>query len=596
MVRPCANRPKSTGCNHAGWGRNDQKAELGNLLAIGGITAGLALLAGVPAAQADELADLRANQQLLQQRIDQLAQAEAQDRDQTAALFPPGISGGGGTIPLGTHPPPPGTGTTAGSFPRSFLIPGTDTSIRVGGFVDLTILDFLQGGGAVDGSNFGSNAGQNGNLKAIPLASGFVPGLGFVNPSATARAPSRNNGVLEFSPQQSRIDIETRTPTAWGEARTFLAFDWAGCSAGANYTCQTSQQSGGDSLLPRLRFAYGTLGGFLAGQALSNFSDADADTELMDFGGIEGSTGGQRIPQVRYTLAGPLGSAFSVSAENPWTSVITPGGLEFERLCLVRHRHRDHPAAADDHRHHAVQRHSLHRDEHDRHGRDIGDRHHARQPDRGQGPEPDRRLLLGAALGARGLRRPGPLLLDRRRHAHQPAVRRLRRPCLRRRAPRLVRLDRKDDFLFSGIAGNGIGNYASGGDSTLFPLASNFTVTTACDTPIAGKCTGQYAASNIIFHPIVGYSANGGYQHWWTPNLRSTFAIGFDSQDVSSQLIGPTQAEAVNKRLWDGLINLVWNPVGFITTGVQYMYGHRLVVANLSGHENVLVYKFRVAF
>jgi hypothetical protein len=52
----------------------------------------------------------------------------------------------------------------------------------------------------------------------------------------------------------------------------------------------------------------------------------------------------------------------------------------------------------------------------------------------------------------------------------------------------------------------------------------------------------------------------------------------------------------INKQLYDALINLVWNPVAFITTGVQYMYGHRTVVANLKGNENVLVYKFRVAF
>src|SRR5215469_11221193 len=49
----------------------------GSLAAIGGLTAMIALLTGLPA-KADELADLRANQQLLQQRIDQLAQAQAQ--------------------------------------------------------------------------------------------------------------------------------------------------------------------------------------------------------------------------------------------------------------------------------------------------------------------------------------------------------------------------------------------------------------------------------------------------------------------------------------------------------------------------------------
>ena len=56
------------------------------------------------------------------------------------------------------------------------------------------------------------------------------------------------------------------------------------------------QQAGGDSLVPRLRFAYGTLGGFLGGQAISNFSDADADTESMEFGGAMGSTGGLAHP------------------------------------------------------------------------------------------------------------------------------------------------------------------------------------------------------------------------------------------------------------------------------------------------------------
>src|ERR1700687_2187714 len=67
----------------------------------GGVISVAALLAGVPSAKADELADLRANQELLQQRLDQLAQA------------------GPSTGPAG----PIGVG----SFPRSFLIPGTDT-------------------------------------------------------------------------------------------------------------------------------------------------------------------------------------------------------------------------------------------------------------------------------------------------------------------------------------------------------------------------------------------------------------------------------------------------------------------------------------
>ena len=321
------------------------------MAAFAGLVAMTTVLAGIPAARADELADLRANQQLLQQRIDQLAQAQGQPLAPEPGPPPPltGGAGGGYGIGITGAKAAPNAPVAGGSFPRSFLIPGTDTSLRVGGFVDITILDFLNGGGGVDGSNYGSNSGQNGTLSSLPLGGGFVPGApggGFVAPSPN-RAPTRNNGVLDFSPQQSRIDIETRTPTSWGEARTFLAFDWAGCSSGSSYTCQTLQQSGGNSLLPRLRFAYGTLGGFLGGQALSNFSDADADTESMEFGGAIGSTGGQRIPQVRYTYPLAYGGALSVSAENPWTTVVTPGGIEFERLQSVRHRDRDHPGAAD---------------------------------------------------------------------------------------------------------------------------------------------------------------------------------------------------------------------------------------------------------
>src|SRR5215469_11589474 len=282
-----------------------------SLAAIGGLTATIALLTGLPAAHADELADLRANQELLQRRIDQLAQIPATG----------GVPGAG--TPAGTGAQAaPGAASVGGSFPRSFLIPGTDTSLRLGGFVDLTGLYFLQGANTPNPGRPRSNSGQNGNMNSIPVGQVAVPGAlggGF----AQSANHSRGNGVFAWTPEQSRIDIETRTPTAWGEARTFFAWDFSGCN---DFSCLSVQQAGGDSLVPRLRFAYGTLGGCLGGQALSNFSDSDADTESVDFGGAIGGTGGQRIAQARYTLVGPWGSAFSVSAEQPITGIIVPSG------------------------------------------------------------------------------------------------------------------------------------------------------------------------------------------------------------------------------------------------------------------------------
>jgi hypothetical protein len=78
--------------------------------------------------------------------------------------------------------------------------------------------------------------------------------------------------------------------------------------------------------------------------------------------------------------------------------------------------------------------------------------------------------------------------------------------------------------------------------------------------------------------------------------LRSTIAAGVAHQDISGQLIGPNQAIAVNKEQWNTFVNLIWNPVAFITTGVQYMYGKRIVVSNAKGQEQVLTAKWRVAF
>jgi hypothetical protein len=363
----------------------------------------------------------------------------------------------------------------------------------------------------------------------------------------------------------------------WGKPRPIPQRLRIGCTA---FSCATLQQGGGDSLVPRLRFAYGTLGGFLAGQAISNFSDADADTESVDFGGAMGNTGGHRIPQVRYTLAGPWGSAFSVSAETPTTSMVTPAGLvssDQNNLALPFGQGTQTIATVTCNG----------------------------QPCTGTGSQitvPGRPIAPNLTFASYWAQPWG--------HVDFAGV--------------LVPLDvndgkyisrkflgygghfsgdvkpgwfgwNKDDILFSAIVGEGIGNYSSGGWNLAVPLSTNFTVTTACATPQPG-CQGGLAASNIIFKPAFNYSASGGYQHWWLPNLRSTIAAGIAHQDLSSQLIGPTIASTTNKEQWNALVNLVWNPVAFITTGVQYMYGKRIAVANLKGQEQAFAFKWRVAF
>jgi hypothetical protein len=204
-----------------------KKHGIGTFMAIGSLTATVALLTGLPGAAADELADLRANQELLQRRIDQLAQVAPQ-----AA---PGTTGG---VEFGTRPVP-GAALIGGSFPRSFLIPGTETSLRVGGFVDATFTYWFQGGQVNGGQT--TNTGANGQVQSVALdvRGQTIPGLATPGNIVPVQPDhSRGNGVFTGSALESRLFAETRTPTSWGEARTYLQFDFAGCD---NFSCNGIQ-------------------------------------------------------------------------------------------------------------------------------------------------------------------------------------------------------------------------------------------------------------------------------------------------------------------------------------------------------------------
>src|SRR5580693_7997943 len=89
--------------------------KIGAIVALGGSTAALAMLTGLAGARAD---DLQYNQQLLTTRVDQLAAVGQQ-------------AGAGNQFSIDPNPAAAGTPATAGSFPRSILIPGTDTSVKI---------------------------------------------------------------------------------------------------------------------------------------------------------------------------------------------------------------------------------------------------------------------------------------------------------------------------------------------------------------------------------------------------------------------------------------------------------------------------------
>jgi len=276
----------------------------GAFAAIGGLIAAVALLTGPPAATADELADLRANQELLQKRIDQLSQAPPQ--------APPFVPGFGPE----TQAKPGGTPVVGGSFPRSFLIPGTDTSLRIGGFANASALWYIKGaapGGQLDGQGsqsfiFTEGQGGTGNLSGIPLN------------NSVARDRS---STFIISGRQTRFLVDARTPTAWGQARAYLEIDF---SYNNTNTVENNAQAVASSWLPRFRKGYATFGGLLAGQETGILHDPDADAELIDFGGSASGAGRARQPQVKYTYAGPYGTVYNFGVENPVPQLQGPFG------------------------------------------------------------------------------------------------------------------------------------------------------------------------------------------------------------------------------------------------------------------------------
>jgi len=176
---------------------------------------------------------------------------------------------------------------TEGSIPGSFKLPGSDTSIKFGGYVKLDAIysNITQGVDAV--------ANQQTVDTAIP-----------VGPNGS---PSDNKkGQLTFHARQTRLNLATSTPTEYGDLTTFIEGDFFGTDGNESVT-----NSNGF----RMRHAYGTLGNFLAGQYWTNFFDENAYTETVDFGGPVGEIF-IRQAQVRWTQPFAAGE-WSASLENP---------------------------------------------------------------------------------------------------------------------------------------------------------------------------------------------------------------------------------------------------------------------------------------
>lgn len=231
----------------------------------------IALLAMTSAVQAGEVEELRAQLRDLSAKIEVLqAQQQQIEKKQNAA---PATAAAAAV-------PPPG----AGSFPGSFQIPGTKTSMKIGGYVKLDMIDDLKG--------------TNQNGSTIDFSTIQIDG--------TPQANRQNQ--FQMTARQSRFNIETRTPTDSGDLKTFIEADFLGSNSNETYS---------NSAAPRLRHLYGEWANVLAGQTWTTFFDVATAPETIEFNGPVGQENGVRQAQLRYTWPISKQDSLAVAIENP---------------------------------------------------------------------------------------------------------------------------------------------------------------------------------------------------------------------------------------------------------------------------------------
>jgi hypothetical protein len=540
------------------------KRNIGRMAAIGGLSAVIALLTGLPAASADELADLRANQELLQKRIDQLSQAPPA----APGPFVPGF---------GPETRPAQAPVTVGSFPRSFLIPGTDTSLRVGGIAWTDVVYWFQGartGGALNNQGGQPNDNQDGTG-----GTGLLPNIPLNNQIAHSRSSAST-----ISSRPSRLLFDARTPTAWGEIKAYVELDFNATTS----TFQSGTTTVTNGWIPRLRKAYGTMGGLLVGQETGIFHDSDADPELLDFGGLASSAGRSRVPQVKYTYQGPYGSVFTLGMENPDAEGVTAGGkISFDTASLV-----STTCSASGN--------------------------------------------ITAATPATTACVPNSAFLNPLKVSWPEMIgtARINQPWGHLQTGFFVRNDQLNDgqyldqsFVgyggtisgdahpFSGVPGplgkDDVGFGLASGVQTGGQLANGLGVVSnfgnTLNVPVFGSVNPlQNAAWNTtnsatrqaydrLVHSQSPQSSSAWlwYQHWWTENLRSTAAVSGIWNAVNTNL---TAGSNFNKQLSMTQGNLIWSPVAFVDVGVEYQWGHRVTGANFKGDAYALQGSMRVRF
>jgi outer membrane murein-binding lipoprotein Lpp len=278
----------------------------------------------VPATADDDLRalvkELSAQVKQLSSRVHELEHKLAQEQetrrqaatspanpDQTTATAATQASATAPTSAMATEPArKEAKPVTVGDVKGSYKIPGTDTSLAIGGYAKL---DAIYNSASARGGSNNIN-----NLMLIPSAIPVGSNLG-------------EHSETVFNARESRIWLKSFTPTILGDLNTYLEMDFMSFQPPGDAPVPGDERvTNGYS--PRLRHAYGSLGNLLGGQTWTTFLNVAALPELNDFGGPIGQIF-VRQALIRWTQPFSLAGApleFQTALENPETTLTLPNG------------------------------------------------------------------------------------------------------------------------------------------------------------------------------------------------------------------------------------------------------------------------------
>jgi hypothetical protein len=88
------------------------------------------------------------------------------------------------------------------------------------------------------------------------------------------------------------------------------------------------------------------------------------------------------------------------------------------------------------------------------------------------------------------------------------------------------------------------------------------------DTAGAGFDAAPRSSTDFSLRALPVTAAYGSYQHYWTPRMRSSLTVGH----VNVQNTAFQPLDTFHKSSYSG-INLIWNPIGSLDVGAEFVYG-----------------------